>query len=244
MILLPAIDIRDGRCVRLVQGDYAKETVYDEEPVAVAKRYEAEGAEWLHVVDLDAALKGEPRNRAVVDEVIRSVGIPVQTSGGIRSADAIAWARAAGAARVVLGTQALLDPPFVERAVANAGDMIAVGLDVRGKRLQARGWTEDAGDLNETLSRLDAAGVKRYVVTDVAKDGMLQGPNVDLLRAVMMETSARVVASGGVSSLDDLRDLAAIGVEACIIGKALYAGAFSLPEALHVSREGSDNGGR
>jgi 1-(5-phosphoribosyl)-5-[(5-phosphoribosylamino)methylideneamino] imidazole-4-carboxamide isomerase/N-(5'phosphoribosyl)anthranilate isomerase len=242
MILLPAIDIRDGRCVRLVQGDYAKETVYDEEPVSVAKRYEAEGAEWLHVVDLDAALEGVPRNRSIVEEVIRSVGIPVQTSGGIRSADAIAWARAAGAARVVLGTQALLDPAFVEQAVADARDMIAVGLDVRGTRLQARGWTEDAGDLNETLARLDAAGVARYVVTDVAKDGMLQGPNLDLLKTVMGKTRGAVVASGGVSSLNDLRDLAGVGVEACIIGKALYAGAFTLPDALEVSRGGARDG--
>jgi phosphoribosylformimino-5-aminoimidazole carboxamide ribotide isomerase len=216
--------------------------VYDEEPVSVAKRYEAEGAEWLHVVDLDAALKGEPRNRTVVEEVIRSVGIPVQTSGGIRSADAIAWARAAGAARVVLGTQALRDPAFVEQAVADARELIAVGLDVRGTRLQARGWTEDAGDLDETLARLDAAGVARYVVTDVAKDGMLQGPNLDLLKAVMAETKAAVVASGGVSSLQDLRDLVSTGVEACIIGKALYAGAFTLPEALVISRGGSGDG--
>jgi phosphoribosylanthranilate isomerase len=238
MILLPAIDIRDGRCVRLVQGDYAQETVYDEEPVAVAKRYEAEGAEWLHVVDLDAALLGEARNRGVVEEVIRSVCIPVQCSGGIRTADAIAWARGAGAARVVLGTQALLDPSFVEQAVADAREMIAVGLDVRGTRLQARGWTEDAGDLSETLARLDASGVQRFVVTDVAKDGMLQGPNLDLLKTVMNETRAAIVASGGVSSVQDLRDLAGIGVEACIIGKALYAGAFTLPEALAFSGQG------
>jgi phosphoribosylanthranilate isomerase len=236
MILLPAIDIRDGRCVRLVQGDYAQETVYDEEPVSVAKRYEAEGAEWLHVVDLDAALEGIPRNRAVVEDVIRSIGIPVQCSGGIRSADAIAWARAAGAARVVLGTQALLDPRFAEQAVADAAEMIAVGLDVRGDRLQARGWTEDAGELYETLTRLDGAGVARYVVTDVAKDGMLKGPNRELLEAVMQRTPAPIVASGGVSSLEDLRALDALGVEGCIIGKALYAGAFTLPEALDATR--------
>jgi 1-(5-phosphoribosyl)-5-[(5-phosphoribosylamino)methylideneamino] imidazole-4-carboxamide isomerase/N-(5'phosphoribosyl)anthranilate isomerase len=236
MILLPAIDIRDGRCVRLVQGDYARETVYDEEPVSVAKRYEADGAEWLHVVDLDAALEGIPRNRAVVEDVIRSIGIPVQCSGGIRSADAIAWAQTAGAARVVLGTQALLDPHFVEQAVTEAAEMIAVGLDVRGDRLQARGWTEDAGDLFETLSRLDGAGVARYVVTDVAKDGMLQGPNTELLEAVMNATSAPIVASGGVSSLEDLGALGALGVEGCIIGKALYAGAFTLPEALDATR--------
>ena len=243
MILLPAIDLRDGRCVRLVQGDYARETVYDEDPVSVAKRYEAEGAEWLHVVDLDAALEGIPRNRSVIEEVIASTGIRVQCSGGIRSGDAIAWARAAGAARVVLGTQALLDPSFVEQAVADAGEMIAVGLDVRGSRLQARGWTEDAGDLFETLKRLDGVGVTRYVVTDVAKDGMLQGPNLDLLKSVMNESPAAVVASGGVSSLDDLRDLARIGVESCIIGKALYAGAFSLPDALAASRGGDGSGG-
>jgi 1-(5-phosphoribosyl)-5-[(5-phosphoribosylamino)methylideneamino] imidazole-4-carboxamide isomerase/N-(5'phosphoribosyl)anthranilate isomerase len=232
MILLPAIDIRDGRCVRLVQGDYARETVYDEDPVAVAKRYESEGGEWLHVVDLDAALDGVPRNRDVVQQVIASVSIPVQCSGGIRSEDAIAWARDAGAARVVLGTQALLDPAFVEEAVGGFGDLVAVGLDVRGERLQARGWTEDAGELYETLSRLDEAGVARYVVTDVAKDGMLQGPNLDLLTAIMKETPASIVASGGVSSADDLRALAGIGVEACIVGKALYAGAFTLREAL------------
>jgi len=235
MILLPAIDIRDGRCVRLVQGDYARETVYDEDPVSVAKRYESEGAEWLHVVDLDAALEGIPRNRDVVESVISSVSIPVQCSGGIRSSDALEWARAAGAARVVLGTQALLDASFVPESVSRFGDMVAVGLDVRGTRLQARGWTEDAGELYETLARLDGAGVARYVVTDVAKDGMLQGPNLQLLSAVAQATPAAIVASGGVSSLDDLSALSSLGVESCIIGKALYAGAFTLPEALTVS---------
>jgi phosphoribosylanthranilate isomerase len=242
MILLPAIDLRDGRCVRLVQGNYARETVYDDDPLTVAKRYEADGAEWLHVVDLDAALDGEPRNRAVIEEVIRSTGIPVQCSGGIRSTDALAWARAAGAARVVLGTQALLDPSFVEEAVADHGERVAVGLDVRGTRLQARGWTEDAGELYETLGRLDGAGVARYVVTDVAKDGMLQGPNRELLDSVMKATRGKIVASGGVSSLQDVRELAASGVEGCIIGKALYAGAFTLREALAVSRGGDGDG--
>jgi phosphoribosylanthranilate isomerase len=232
MILLPAIDIRDGRCVRLVQGDYERETVYDEDPVSVAKRYESEGAEWLHVVDLDAALEGIPRNRDVVASVISSVSIPVQCSGGIRSSDALEWARSAGASRVVLGTQALLDPSFVPESVLRFGDMVAVGLDVRGTRLQARGWTEDAGELFQTLARLDGAGVARYVVTDVAKDGMLQGPNLELLSEVGKATRAAIVASGGVSTLDDLRALASLGVESCIIGKALYAGAFTLPEAL------------
>lgn len=236
MILLPAIDLRGGRCVRLVQGDFARETVYDDDPAAVAKRYEREGAEWLHVVDLDAALEGVPRNREAVEAIARAVGIPVQCSGGIRSDEAIAWALGAGAARVVLGTQALRDPGFVERAVAEHGDAIAVGLDVRGSRLQARGWTEDAGELVPTLGRLDGAGVGRYVVTDVARDGMLQGPNQDLLRDVMARTRAPVVASGGVSSLADLRALAALGVEGCIVGTALYASRFTLAEALDISR--------
>lgn len=236
MILLPAIDLRDGRCVRLVQGDFAKETVYDDDPLAVAKRYEAEGAEWLHVVDLDAALEGVPRNREVVVEVVRSIGIPVQCSGGIRSIEAIEAALGAGAARVVLGTQALLDPVFVEEAAGRYGERVAVGLDVRGDRLQARGWTEDAGDMWQTLGRLDDAGVARFVVTDVARDGMLQGPNLGLLRAVMGRTARPIVASGGVASVEDLRALAAIGVESCIVGKALYAGRFTLPEALAAAK--------
>lgn len=236
MILLPAIDIRGGRCVRLVQGDFAQETVYDEEPAEVARAYEAQGAEWLHVVDLDAALEGEPRNREVVAGVIASVSIPVQASGGIRSLEAIQAAVSAGAARVVVGTQALLDPGFVADAVGRFGNEVAVGLDARGDRLQARGWTEDAGDLWETLDRLGAAGVARFVVTDVAKDGMLEGPNTDLLRRVIERTSASVVASGGVSSLEDLRAVAATGAEACIVGKALYAGAFTLPDALAAAR--------
>ena len=232
MILLPAVDIKDGRCVRLVQGDFDRETVYDEDPVAVARRYEVEGARWLHVVDLDAALEGVPRNRELVAEVIRSVGIPVQCSGGIRDAEALQAANVAGAARVVVGTAALKDPGFVEDAVARHGAFVAVGLDVRGETLQARGWTEEAGHLWPTLERLVGLGVARFVVTDVARDGMLEGPNVDLLREVMSRTERAIVASGGVSSLEDLRVLDISGVEGCIVGKALYAGRFTLPEAL------------
>lgn len=232
MILLPAVDIRAGKCVRLVQGDYDRETVYDEDPVAVAAGYEAEGARWLHVVDLDAALAGEPRNREVIARVCAAVTIPVQRSGGIRSMEAIDEALAAGAARVVLGTQALHDPAFAEDAIATHGDRVAIGLDVRGARLQARGWTEDAGDLYTTLERLGSAGAARYVVTDVARDGMLQGPNVELLGDVITRTGRPVVASGGIASLADLRAVAEAGAEACIVGTALYAGRFTLAEAL------------
>jgi len=234
MILLPAVDIRDGRCVRLVQGDFDRETVYDEDPVAVAKRYESEGAEWLHVVDLDAALEGIPRNRELIADVIRSVAVPVQCSGGIRDVSAVDAANKAGAARVVIGTAALSDPAFVEASVVKHGSFVAVGLDVRGETLQARGWTEEAGELWPALDRLVAEGVARFVVTDVARDGMLEGPNLDLLRAVAERTDRFVVASGGVSSLDDLRAIDLLGVEACIVGKALYAGRFTLPEALSV----------
>lgn len=232
MIVLPAVDIRDGRCVRLAQGDFGREIVYEESPVSVARRYEEEGAAWLHVVDLDAALEGVPRNRDLVAEVIRSVGIPVQCSGGIRDAEALRATRDGGAARVVLGTGALRDPVFVEEAVERHGDFVAVALDVRGTTLQARGWTEEAGELWPALERLTALGVARFVVTDVARDGMLEGPNLELLGSVLERTDRKVVASGGVSSLDDLRALEGLGVEGCIIGKALYAGRFSLPEAL------------
>lgn len=235
MILLPAVDIRDGKCVRLVQGDFDRETVYDEDPVAVAKRYESEGAAWLHVVDLDAALEGVPRNRDLVAEVIRSVGIPVQCSGGIRDDEALRAARDAGASRVVIGTAALRDPGFVEKAVARDGGFVAVGLDVRGQTLQARGWTEEAGELWPALERLVGAGVQRFVVTDVARDGMLEGPNFTLLAEILDWTDRAVIASGGVSSLGDLRSLAGLKVEGCIVGKALYAGRFTLPEALAVA---------
>ena len=235
MILLPAVDIRDGRCVRLVQGDFERETVYDDDPVAVAKRYESEGAEWLHVVDLDAALEGVPRNRELVAEVIRSVKIPVQCSGGIRDGEALEAAKAAGAARVVVGTAALRDPAFVQDAVAKHGDFVAVGLDVRGQTLQARGWTEEAGELWPTLQRLVTEGVQRFVVTDVARDGMLEGPNFTLLAEVLDYTDKPLVASGGVSSLGDLHRLGVLGAEGCIVGKALFAGRFTLPEALAVT---------
>jgi 1-(5-phosphoribosyl)-5-[(5-phosphoribosylamino)methylideneamino] imidazole-4-carboxamide isomerase/N-(5'phosphoribosyl)anthranilate isomerase len=235
VILLPAVDIRDGRCVRLSQGDFDRETVYDDDPVAVAKRYESEGAEWLHVVDLDAALQGVPKNRELVADVIRSVEIPVQCSGGIRDAAAVDAAHDAGARRVVIGTAALRDPAFVEETVEKHGDFVAVGLDVRGQTLQARGWTEEAGELWPTLVRLVKNGVQRFIVTDVMRDGMLEGPNLTLLAEVLDYTDRPVVASGGVSSVEDLRRLASIRVEGCIVGKALYAGRFTLPEALQAA---------
>lgn len=236
MILLPAIDLRDGHAVRLTQGDYALETVYADDPLEVATRFVADGAEWLHVVDLDAALTGEACNAAVIAKIVAAVAIQVEVSGGIRDEAAVSAALDAGAARVVVGTRALADPAFVARIVAAHGARVAIGLDVRGTRLQARGWTEDAGELHPTLASLNEAGVRAVVVTDVARDGMLNGPNLALLDDVRTRTDATVVASGGVGTIADLVALRDAGIAEAIIGKALYAGRFTLPDAIASAR--------
>jgi 1-(5-phosphoribosyl)-5-[(5-phosphoribosylamino)methylideneamino] imidazole-4-carboxamide isomerase/N-(5'phosphoribosyl)anthranilate isomerase len=234
LTLYPAVDIRDGRAVRLTQGEADRETVYDVDPVAAAQRFADAGASWLHVVDLDAAFTGEPRNRHLVEAVVAATGCRVQASGGVRTLDDVEASLAYGAERVVIGTMALTDPDFVRRVLDTVGPRLAVGLDARGRILQARGWTEEAGDLFEAIDRFSAMGVPRFVYTDVARDGMLQGPNVEMLTRVAEATDAYVTASGGVSSLDDLRRLADCHprVDAAIVGKALYAGAFTLEEAL------------
>jgi len=237
--LLPAVDVADGQAVRLVQGEAGSETSYGD-PLAAALDWQAGGAEWIHLVDLDAAF-GRGSNAellADVAQVLSTKGVKVELSGGIRDDASLERALATGAARVNLGTAALEDPEWTADAIARHGDAIAVGLDVRGTTLAARGWTREGGDLWEVLARLDAVGCSRYVVTDVTKDGTLRGPNVDLLREVCARTDAPVVASGGISSLDDLRvlrELVPVGVEGAIVGKALYAGAFTLPEALDVA---------
>jgi phosphoribosylanthranilate isomerase len=239
--LLPAVDVADGKAVRLVQGAAGSETDYGD-PLAAALAWQDGGADWVHLVDLDAAF-GRGSNGPLLAEVVRKLDVLVELSGGIRDDDSLAAALATGCARVNLGTAALENPDWCARVIAEHGDQIAVGLDVRiteqGHRLSARGWTQDGGDLWEVLDRLDREGCPRYVVTDVSKDGTLEGPNLRLLRDVCARTDAQVIASGGVSSVDDLRDLAALqpdGVEGAIIGKALYAGAFTLPEALAAVR--------
>ncbi len=237
--LLPAVDVADGQAVRLVQGEAGSETSYGD-PLQAALDWHAGGAEWIHLVDLDAAF-GRGSNADLLAEVTRDLsdkGVKVELSGGIRDDASLARALGTGATRVNLGTAALEDPGWTARVIAEHGDAIAVGLDVRGTTLAARGWTREGGDLWEVLARLDAAGCARYVVTDVTKDGTLRGPNVELLREVCSRTDAPVVASGGISSLEDLRvlrTLVAEGVEGSIVGKALYAGAFTLPEALDVA---------
>ena len=234
--LLPAVDVKDGRAVRLVQGALDQESIYGA-PLEVALEFQAAGAEWLHLVDLDAAF-GRGSNATLLAEVVAALDIKVELSGGIRDDESLKRALATGCTRVNLGTAALEDPEWTARVIKQYGDRIAVGLDVRGTTLAARGWTKEGGELFETIQRLDRDGCSRYIVTDVAKDGTLTGPNLDLLKSVCAATNAPVVASGGVSSLADIAaisELVEIGVEGSIVGKALYAGAFTLPEALAVA---------
>jgi len=234
--LLPAVDIADGRAVQLVQGVAGSGGEFGD-PLDAALAWQEQGAEWLHLVDLDAAF-GRGSNRELVDAIVGRLDIQVELSGGIRDAESLAAALATGCRRVNLGTAALEQPEWTAEAIAEHGDRIAVGLDVRGTTLAARGWTRDGGDLWETLARLDGEGCARYVVTDVNKDGMLAGPNLALLEQVCERTTRPVVASGGVSTLDDVRALRTLvdaGVEGAIIGSALYRGAFTLPEALDLA---------
>jgi len=234
--LLPAVDVQGGRAVQLVQGVAGSGGEFGD-PWEAALAWQEQGAEWLHLVDLDAAF-GRGSNRELVDAIVGRLDIQVELSGGIRDAESLAAALATGCRRVNLGTAALEQPEWTAEAIAEHGDRIAVGLDVRGTTLAARGWTRDGGDLWETLARLDGEGCARYVVTDVNKDGMLAGPNLVLLEQVCERTARPVVASGGVSTLDDVRALRTLvdaGVEGAIVGSALYRGAFTLPEALDVA---------
>jgi 1-(5-phosphoribosyl)-5-[(5-phosphoribosylamino)methylideneamino] imidazole-4-carboxamide isomerase/N-(5'phosphoribosyl)anthranilate isomerase len=236
LILLPAVDVKDGKAVRLVQGELQRETSYGD-PLAAALDFQNAGAEWLHLVDLDAAF-GRGSNHQILAEVVGKLDIKVELSGGIRDDQSLERALATGCARINLGTAALENPEWTSEVIKKYGERIAVGLDVRGHTLAARGWTQEGGDLFETLSRLDRDGCARYVVTDVAKDGTMQGPNLSLLKEVAAATKAPIIASGGVSTLDDiqaLRELTPLGIEGSIVGKALYAGAFTLQEALVVA---------
>lgn len=237
LTLLPAVDVADGKAVRLTQGEAGTETSYGS-PVEAALDWARQGAEWIHLVDLDAAF-GRGSNHEILKRVIAKVPhVHVELSGGIRDDESLKRALDLGPKRINLGTAALENPEWTASVVAKYGEAIAVGLDVRGTTLAARGWTQEGGDLWEVLTRLEQAGCARYVVTDVAKDGTLQGPNIELLTAVLQRTERPVVASGGVSSLGDivaLRKLVPLGLEGAIVGKALYAGAFTLAEALDIA---------
>jgi len=242
LILLPAVDVVDGKAVRLVQGQAGSETEYGS-ALEAALGWQRDGAEWIHLVDLDAAF-GRGSNRELLAEVVGRLDVKVELSGGIRDDESLAAALATGCARVNLGTAALENPAWCAKVIAEHGERVAVGLDVKivdGRhRLRGRGWETDGGDLWEVLDRLNREGCSRYVVTDVTKDGTLRGPNLELLKAVCERTDAPVIASGGVSSLDDLRAIATltgVGVEGVIVGKALYAQRFTLPEALAAVRQ-------
>ncbi len=245
LILLPAVDIADGQAVQLVQGISGSGKQFGD-PVAAAHRWAGSGAELIHLVDLDAAF-GSGNNattiRTVIAELAAAGGVRVELSGGIRDDASLAAALEAGCSRVNIGTAALEDPDWCAGVIKEYGDRVAIGLDVRGNRLAARGWTREGGDVFHTLDRLEEAGCARYVVTDVASDGMLTGPNANLLRSICQRTDKPVVASGGISTLDDLdrlRELTSIGVEGAIIGTALYTGNFTLRQALAVAAGSSD----
>ena len=235
LVLLPAVDVASGQAVRLVQGKEGTETAYGS-PIEAAHTWVNQGAEWIHLVDLDAAF-GRGSNAGLLAEVVREVHgrVHVELSGGIRDDESLAKALATGCDRVNLGTAALEDPEWTATVIKKHGERIAVGLDVRGTTLSARGWTQDGGDLWETLGRLDEAGCARYVVTDVTKDGTMHGPNFHLLKQVCDATNRPIVASGGIARLEDLHKLADMvphGIEGAIVGRALYDGAFTLPEAI------------
>lgn len=236
LTLLPAVDVANGKAVRLLKGQAGTETDYGD-PLDAARDWVEAGARWIHLVDLDAAF-GRGSNAELLARIVGEVGVKVELSGGIRDDASLTRALEAGAARINLGTAALEDPEWTERVISDHGDLIAVGLDVRGSTLAARGWTKEGGNLWETLERLNAAGCSRYVVTDVTRDGTLTGPNIELLRAVASFSPAPVVASGGIARLEDiaaLADLVPQGIDSAIIGKALYSGAFTLQQALAVA---------
>ena len=238
LILLPAVDVADGKAVRLVQGELGTETSYGS-PLDAALAWQEQGAEWIHLVDLDAAF-GKGSNRELLKEVTAKLDIKVELSGGIRDDESLNNALATGAARINLGTAALENPDWTAKVIAQHGDKIAIGLDVRGRNLAARGWTKEGGELIETLQRLDKDNAARYVVTDVTKDGTLQGPNTALLREILDYTKKPVIASGGIAQLSDiadLRQLTNIGVEGAIVGKALYAQKFTLKDALRIANQ-------
>ncbi|HEY6772002.1 MAG TPA: 1-(5-phosphoribosyl)-5-[(5-phosphoribosylamino)methylideneamino]imidazole-4-carboxamide isomerase [Solirubrobacterales bacterium] len=235
MILFPAIDIRGGRAVRLVQGDYERETAYDDDPVVAARRWVDGGASWLHVVDLDGARAGEPVNLEHVRRIVAAVNVPVQLGGGLRDSKKVEQAFSSGAERVVLGTAAVRDPEMAEAIAAAHGERVAASVDARSGKVAAEGWTEESElATTDVISELFRRGLRRFVYTPVDVDGLMEGPDLDSLREVAGATDGRVIYSGGIGSLGDLRAVAALGldnVEGVIVGRALYEQRFTVPEA-------------
>ena len=237
MIIYPAIDLRDGRCVRLVEGDFSRETVFDTDPAAVARRWADAGAEWLHVVDLDGAVAGQPVNLAAIEAISAAVEIPIQLGGGLRSLENLERAFAAGISRTILGTVALQDPELVALAVNRWGDAIAVGLDARDGKLATRGWLDQSDALAVDVARaLSSAGVQHFIFTDIRRDGTLAGPNLESLAELISAVDTEVIASGGVGRLADIEAAREAGAAGAIVGRALYDGRVDLAEAIALAR--------
>jgi phosphoribosylformimino-5-aminoimidazole carboxamide ribotide isomerase len=235
MELIPAIDIRDGRCVRLYQGDYARETVFSDDPVAMARRWRAEGAPRLHLIDLDGAREGRPVNNEVVVAIAGAVSIPCQVGGGIRILETVRRYLDAGLQRVILGSVAVEEADVLAAAIARHAESVIVGVDARAGRVALHGWRERSDEnVEDLMRRLADAGVQRFIYTDIARDGTLRGPNLAATARVAKVVSVPVIASGGIATLDHIRRLSKIGVEGAILGRALYDGALSLPDALRA----------
>ncbi len=238
MIILPAIDIKDGQCVRLYQGDYAKATVYDSDPARVAARWHKAGAKWIHIVDLDGAAQGYPVNLELLKRVRAATHVPIEVGGGLRSMEHIEQVFDVGVDRVILGTIAITNRVLLQEALTRYGDRIAIGLDARDGKVAIAGWSETSGvTATEFATELSALGVRRFIYTDIARDGAMTGPNVEAIarmqEAITQSTNSySLIASGGVSSLADLHVLAAMGVEGAIVGKALYTGDIDLYAAI------------
>jgi phosphoribosylformimino-5-aminoimidazole carboxamide ribotide isomerase len=237
VIIYPAIDLRDGRCVRLVEGDFSRETVFDADPAAAARRWAEAGAEWLHVVDLDGAVAGRPVNLPSIGAISAAVDIPIQLGGGLRSLENLESAFAAGITRTILGTVALEIPELVAAAVQRWGDAIAVGLDARDGKLATRGWLDQSDVLAvEVAQSLQDVGVRHFIFTDIRRDGTLSGPNLESLQELISAVDAQVIASGGVGALADIEAVREVGAAGAIVGRALYDGRMDLAEAIALAR--------
>ena len=244
MIVIPAIDLSEGRCVRLAQGDMQRKTIYSDDPAEMARRWADGGARIIHVVDLDGAVSGERANAGALKAICEATEVPVEVGGGIRTLEDARQVLNLGARWAILGTAALRDPEMLRAALEEFGEAIVVGIDARGGRVAVQGWTEDTGILATDLAqRVEGLGARRIIATDIATDGVLTGPNLRAMRAMAEALQIEVTASGGVSSLEDIRALATLeplGVTSCIVGRALYEGRFGLPEAIAVATEGSE----
>ena len=233
MEIIPAVDLRNGKCVRLYQGDYAQETVFSDDPAAMARRWQSEGAKRLHLVDLDGAAEGEPRNLDAIENILAAVEVPVQVGGGIRSLETIVQLLDLGVSRAILGTAAIEDPLLVEKACRQFGGQIIVGIDARDGMAATRGWLQQSSiAAGELANRMVGLGARRFIYTDISRDGTLTGPNFEAIAELLSQVGVPVIAAGGISSIEHLTRLAGLGVEGAIVGRAIYTGDLDFKEAV------------